>query len=460
MPLTRCRNFDENGSRKTRSNGTEMLCRPHCSFIHPSDRDWDRARPATVRGRGGPPHGGRGRGQSSSGVVASGANAHSLGSERTSSSGTWEDYVTGFGSNSPATSSAKGPSLWSSQATPGTSGWGDAGASGSGWGSNANNNVGASDGWSSEPAVTGANAPPSQWDSQSAEWGSSGNGWSNFGSTGWGSAGTDHGAGWGQDPNSDQGDKAPIAAAVQNAASPPDPDAQSGGGWTNDNPDAATSTTLSSQAIQPVITSKEPDQAHSEHRGEDTSVPAMVNPLPLGHEASPTASLEQPLSANPINEPQMRPLLDDNDGRVIPTLLGSEMSRMMLYLTVTLKMRKLKAELLQFSALRKSRQLPKLAVEAEHRAYSRWLPQSDSLGLPVGQLSTTHPRENTQFDQLKDWITRAEGCLGHVQAEQIPISPAKDLICQPVEAANREIRISGRDSLAVSRPRVLQYPFR
>lgn len=117
----------------------------------------------------------------------------------------------------------------------------------------------------------------------------------------------------------------------------------------------------------------------------------------------------------------------------------------MLYLIVTLKMRKLKAELLQFSALRKSRQLPKaravinllkiksqkfedaqLAVEAEHRAYSRWLPQSDSLGLPVVQLaSTTHPREETQLDQLKDWISRAEGCFNHVQAEGVPISPTK-----------------------------------
>lgn len=235
--------------------------------------------------------------------------------------------MTGFGSNPPATSSARGPSLWHSPATLETSGWGDAGASGSGWGSNANNNVGASDGWSSGPAVTEGNAPSYQWDSQSAEWGSSGNAWGNFDSTGWGSAANDYGAGWGQDPNSDQGGKAPLMTAVQNAASPRGPDAQSGGGWNNDNPDAATSTTPSSQAIQSAITSNEPDLAHGEHRGEDISLPAMVNPLPLGYDASesPTASLEHPLSANPINEPQVRPLPDDNDGRVISALLGSDM---------------------------------------------------------------------------------------------------------------------------------------
>jgi hypothetical protein len=277
-----------------------VQCRPYCQFIHPSDPDWDRAPPATIRGRGGPPYGSRGRGQTS-GVLSSGANSIPKSSERANSSSTWDDYIAGFGSSARGT-----PSLRSSRTAMAPSGLGDRGASGSGWGSSTNNNVGASDGWQSGPAAPGGDASSSLW----------------------GSAGNDLGPGWGQGSNSDQGSKAPSVAAFPSAASPPGPDARSGGGWDTNNPDAATPTTPSSQTIPSVITSSQLNTIHSEQCGDNVPVPAMVNPPLLACEASSAASLEQSSSINPINEPQTRSAPDGNDGHVVPNLLdllGNEM---------------------------------------------------------------------------------------------------------------------------------------
>ena len=267
-----------------------MQCLPNCQFIHPSDPDWDRA-PGPVRGRGGPPQGGRGRDQSSFGPPASGANASSLGQERGSSSGAWGDYMTGFDRNPRATSGSRGaPPRRSGQTRQESGGWGSTGADGPGWGSSTNNNENQSNGWSNELDALGEQASSSQWDTQAGGrgppgggwgssgnepgpsgdgWGSSGNAWgssgnglessgngwgssgnelgsgSGWGSAGnaWGSAGTDQAPSWGETLISDQGSKAPSATAVAKIA---EPDAVLGGNGVDGNSDAATATSRSS----------------------------------------------------------------------------------------------------------------------------------------------------------------------------------------------------------------------
>jgi hypothetical protein len=119
---------------------------------------------------------------------------------------------------------------------------------------------------------------------------------------------------------------------------------------------------------------------------------------------------------------------------------------MMINVAVTLNMRMVDAEISQFSALRKSRQFGRVfpraainhlemksqkfkdaqvALKAEHRRCSQRLPQSDFLGLPVVRpTSTALPWDNDQLDQLKDWVSKAEGCLSHVRGT--PTSPANE----------------------------------
>ena len=283
-----------------------MRCRPNCTFIHPSDPEWDRAPRAAVRGRGGPPQGGRGRRQSSFGQSAPGGSSSTQGQEWGSSSGTWDDYMTGFNPTPRATSSARGASH-RSQTTPGTSGWGSSGADGPGWGnsgadgpgwgnsgaddrgwgnsgadgsgwgnsgagdsgwgssgaddrgwgSNANINGNPSDGLSNEPAsgTSGEQATSSQCDTQAVEWGSSGNGW--------GTAGADLGPGWGEASIPNQDDKASSATTVAN------PNALGGTG-ADDNPDAAIAMTLPSRATPSISTSSKLIATHNEERCEDT----------------------------------------------------------------------------------------------------------------------------------------------------------------------------------------------
>jgi hypothetical protein len=298
-----------------RSNGSEIQCLPHCQFIHPSDPDWDRAPAVPARGKGGPPQGGRVRGQSSFGPPASGANSSTLGQERGSSSGTWNDYITDFDRNPRATSGSRGaPSRRSGQTRPESSGWGGSGADGPGWGSSANNNENPSNGWSNEPGASVEQASSSQRDTQAVGWGSSGNrlessgnGWgspgnelgsgSGWGTAGdaWGSAGADQGPGWGETSISDQGSRASLATAKI-----AEPDAVLGGTGANGNSDAAAATSRSSRVtiadapasqtevqksggaksvrvvIPSIPTSGGLDPAHNEERGEDRFEPATV----------------------------------------------------------------------------------------------------------------------------------------------------------------------------------------
>ncbi len=283
---SKLQNFEENGSRKARSNGSEIQCRPNCQFIHPSDPEWDRAPSATVRGRDGPPQGGRGRGQSSFGPPASGANTSTLGKGRGSSSGTWNDYMTGFDSTPRATSGARGaPSHRSGQTRQETSGWGSSAADGPGWGSSANNSGSPLNGWSTEPGASGDQVSSSQWDTQEGGWGSSGDGWGSsgnaLGSSGngwgsgnvWGSAGTDPGPGWGETSSSDQGSKASLAMAVAKIA---ESNVVSGETGADGKPNVATMTTPSSQAIPSIPTPGELDTTHNEERGGDALEPSTV----------------------------------------------------------------------------------------------------------------------------------------------------------------------------------------
>jgi len=305
--LRASQNFYDSGSRKTWSNGAEKQCRPNCPFIHPSDPDWDRAPSAPVRGDG--PPGGRGRGQSSFGAPATGANSSSLGPERGSSLAAWGDYMTGFGPQPSATSNARGASSHqSARTTSGTSGWGDSGAGGSGWGSSDNNNVGASDAWSNELSASGEQASSSHWGTQTEGWGSSGDGW--------GTTGTDPGPGWGEASKSDQASKAPSAAAVTNIAGFTAPDTTLGSTtWTDGDTDMATATNSSSRAIAPGSSPSEPDATHSEQHDDDSSAPATVDLPPLECKASSTATSVSQSSA--IKSIKTRPPRNGRDNYVV-----------------------------------------------------------------------------------------------------------------------------------------------
>ena len=114
------------------------------------------------------------------------------------------------------------------------------------------------------------------------------------------------------------------------------------------------------------------------------------------------------------------------------------------FIAVTLKMRELDAELLQLSALRKSRQVvatraakeflqsklheftdARVGVEAEHNMCSEKLTLSNLLCLSnVQHALATLGWENRRLEQFRDWVSRAETCLSHVQQlESRPISP-------------------------------------
>ena len=257
-----------------------------------------------------------------------------MGQERGSSSGAWNDYVTGFDHNPRATSGSKGASRRSDQTWPESSGWGSSGADGPGWGSTTNNNENTSNGWSNEPGASGEQASSSQWDTQAGGWGSSGDGWGSSGNglgpsvdgwgsagnglessgdawgssgngwgssgDGWGSAGnawgtTDQGPGWGETSISDQGSKESQATSVAKVV-------VSDATKVDDNSDATTATTRPTRvsitiapasqtdvqesggakqvrvAIPSIPTSGELGPAHNEERGEDTFEPATVEP--------------------------------------------------------------------------------------------------------------------------------------------------------------------------------------
>ncbi|KAI0307182.1 hypothetical protein B0F90DRAFT_1685989 [Multifurca ochricompacta] len=299
-------------------------------------------------------------------------------------------------------------SLWNSQAAEGIDGWGDAAASGSGWGSK---NVGTSDGWPSDPAASGENMSISQWDTETVGWGTSRIEWGSFDNSGWGSTGTDPGGNWGQGSKPEKDDAEHTETGVLNVGTPVSPEALQ--------VDMAAIAMVSlSQAIPPAFLSSEPNQIHGEGHDTDIQTPTVIAPLPLECSTRPGQS-------------------------AIAELINSKMSQLILSTALILKRRGLDAESTQWSALRKSRQLVMTRaarnlfhdkfqeftdtwspVGAELRACYQQLARSGSIGLPIVQLTLATPtQDHGQFEQLKGWVSRAEGCLSLVQVKRDSISP-------------------------------------
>ena len=229
--------------------------------------------------------------------------------------------MTGFGSNSSATSSARGASSHQrGRTTSGSNGWGDGGASGSGWGTTAHNNTSTSDGWN-ELSACDEQASSSQWDAQPAGWGSS--------SGGWGNTGTDLGSGWGEDKISDQTSKAP--SAVTKPAAPTSSDTPLGGTWTDGNIDIGAATTSPSRAMPPVSSPSEPDATHGEQLGDDAAAPATVDLSPSERKSSPSStSVRQSLAIKSI---RMRPPQSDHGHCVVSKSSDADVKRFVRYFT-------------------------------------------------------------------------------------------------------------------------------
>jgi len=212
--------------------------------------------------------------------------------------------TSGFGSRPSATSSTRGASSrQSGWGTSGPSGWGDASAGGPGWGSSANNDTSASDGWSNEPSAWGEQASSSQWGMQTEGWGSSG----------WGTTGTDPEPGWGEDSIPTHTNETPSTAVVARVPGPAGPDTPMGGTRTDSSADVATTTTTSSRTIPSISSPIESDAMHSEQNGDDT-VPATVDFSPLESKGSPSATPLRQSSAN--KSIKMRPMRSDRNNYI------------------------------------------------------------------------------------------------------------------------------------------------
>ncbi|KAI9466993.1 hypothetical protein BJY52DRAFT_1235742 [Lactarius psammicola] len=457
MPLQKCRNFNEDGSRKLKSNGDEVSCRPDCQFVHPSDPAWDRARPSGLRGRGGHPYAPRGRSQSSFGTPGSGANSRPLGSNRGGSSNSWDDYISGSSSNPAATSSGWGTSsLWDSQAKAETSGWGDSATGDSGWGSNANNDVGVSEKKSAEPAALDAKASTPQWGSHNADWGAPGEGWGRSDGTGWGSADAGLESGWGQDSTSNQWGNALPEAATSNVGSPTV--AEVGPGKIEGRNHAAKTADLMPLVIPSDLISSQHDLNHANQPGRDVTTPVMGDILSPDRKVSSPMLLRQSPVVNSTNKSQARTHGSQMTLELLST--DSEMSQLALCIATVLKMRKLDAELAHWTALRKSPRLvmPRvdtdllqtkyqdfkdMQLEAKSAVESR----TAQLGLPNTLFtSVTRAQDTERLHQLEAWVSRAEGCLGDLPPEinfALPVKKEDALIGKLTQLKERSDSLAG-----------------
>lgn len=212
--------------------------------------------------------------------------------------------TSGFGSHPSATSSTRGASSrQSGWGTSGPSGWGDASAGGSGWGSGANNDTSASDGWSKEPSAWGEQASSSQWGMQTEGWGSSG----------WGTTGTDPEPGWREDSIPTHTNETLSPAIVARVPGPAGSDTPMGGTRTDSSADVATSTITSSRMIPSISYPIESGARHSEQNGDDIA-PATVDLSLLESKGSSSAA---PLRQSSANESiKMRPIRSDRDNYI------------------------------------------------------------------------------------------------------------------------------------------------
>ena len=205
--------------------------------------------------------------------------------------------TSGFGSRPSATSSTCGASSrQNGRGTSGSSGWSNVSAGGSGWGSGANNDKSASDGWSNEPSAWGEQASSSQWGMQTEGWGSSG----------WETTGTDVEPGWGGDSIPSHTNGTHSTTIVAKVSGLVGPDIPIGGTRTDCNADV---TTTSSRTMPSILSTIEPGAMHSEQGGDNTA-PALVGLSPLESKASPSAT---PLRQSSTNESiKMRPMRSDH----------------------------------------------------------------------------------------------------------------------------------------------------
>ncbi|KAI9448055.1 hypothetical protein H4582DRAFT_2068610 [Lactarius indigo] len=454
MPLPRCRNFNDDGSRKLRPNGYESACRPDCQFVHPSDPAWDRARPSGLRGRGGHPYAPRGRSQSSFGAPGSGANSQPLNSNRGGSSNAWDDYISGSSSNPAATSSgwgassswdnqAKGEtsgwgdsatgdsgnpaatssgwgvsSSWDNQAKSGTSGWGDSATGDSGWGSNVNNDVGIPERQSAEPAASDAKSSASQWGGHDTDWGAPGEGWGRSDGTGWGPVDAGLESGWGQDPTSNSSGNTLSVAATSNVGSTTITDMVPG--KIRDGSNAAKTADLMPLTIPSDLILSRHDQNHAHQPGRDVTTPASEPSPPERKVSSPTLTGQPPVP-NPTNKSQARTCV----------YLTLPLSQLALCIAAVLKMRKLDDELTHWSALRKSPRLvmPRVDKDLLQTKYQEFKDtqlatksavevRTAQLGLPNTLFSSvTRAQDTERLHQLEAWVSRAEGYLSDLPPE-------------------------------------------
>ncbi|KAF8272444.1 hypothetical protein EI94DRAFT_295557 [Lactarius quietus] len=427
MPLQRCRNFNEDGSRKLKPNGYEVQCHPDCQFVHPSDPAWDRARPSGLRGRGGHPYAPRGRNH---GAPGSGANSHPLGSNQGNSSNSWDDYISGSGSNVATTSSGWGTSSrWDSHAKVETSGWGENATGDSGWGSNMKNDVGVPERKSAEPASSDVKSSTSQWGGHSADLGAPGERWGMSSGIGWGSADTGPEPGWGQDSMSTQWGTTPSETATSNMGSSMvvdvDPSRIEYGNG------AKTANSI------PLVVPADPVSSRHDHKRANqpirvSTTPSASDPLPTERAVSSPLSRRSPL-LNSTNKSQSRRRSEGNSGQVTLESLStdSEMSQLVLCIAAMLKIRKLDTELAQWSALRKSPRLvmPRVDKDLLQTKYQEFKDtqlavkaaaenRTAKLGLPnILFSSMTRAQDTERLRQLEAWVSRAEGCLGDLPPE-------------------------------------------
>lgn len=416
-----------------------------------------------------------------------------LGSNRGTSSNSWDDYISsgsapaatssgwgtssqwdnqakaetsGWGGNttgdilSSASNSAVTPSgwgtssPWDSQAKVETSGWGNNATGDSCRGSNVSNDVGVPERKSAEPTASEVKIPTSQWGGHSADWGAPGGGWGSSDGNGWGSADTGTGSGWGHSTSNQWGSTLPEAVTSNLGSSMV---TGVGPGSIVDGGDAAKTT----DAIPPVVPadpiSGQHDQKLANQPVGASTTPIMGDSLPPERGVSSSAAPpRQPPAVSSTNKSRVRTqsevngtlesLSADSEIRqvMIPRYIQAfaqpfSLSQLALCIAVMSKMRKLDAELVHWSALRKSPRLvmPRVDKDILQTKYQEFKDMQlaiksavDSrtarLGLPNTLFSSVSRAQDTErLHQLEVWVSKAEGCLGNLPPEGDFTSPVK-----------------------------------
>jgi hypothetical protein len=182
-----------------------------------------------------------------------------------------------------------------------------------------------------------------------------------------------------------------------------------------------------------------------------STTPSTGDPLPTEREVlSPTLPKKSPV-VDSTNKSQARTRSQSNSRQLTLESLStdSEMrqvtiprdvqafnqrpfSRLVLCIAAMLKIRKLDAELAQWSALRKSPRLvmPRVDkellqakyqefVDTQHAVKAATEKRTAQLGLPNTLFaSVTRAQDTERLHQLEAWVSRADGCLGDLPPEE------------------------------------------